>query len=42
MLQRLSIVFAQVNAGNNKENLLNETRQIDSSLHQSKEIPKNV
>ena len=42
MLQRLSIVFAQVNAGNNKENLLNEVRQIDYSLHQSKEIPKNV
>ena len=42
MLQRLSIVFAQVNAGNNKENLLNEIRPIDYSLHQSKEIPKNV
>ena len=28
MLQRLSIVFAQVKAGNTSENLLNEIRQI--------------
>ena len=36
MLQRLSIAFAQVKAGNNSENLLNEMRQISSSLYQSK------
>ena len=28
MLQRLPIAFAQVKAGNNSENLLNEIRQI--------------
>ena len=38
MLQRLPIALAQVKAGNNSENLLNEIRQIVYSLHQSKEI----
>ena len=42
MLQRLSIALAQVKAGNNTENLLNETRQIIYSLYQSKEITKKV
>ena len=42
MLQRLPIALAQVKAGNNSENLLNETRQIVSSLYQSKEITKKV
>ena len=42
MLQRLSIALAQVKAGNNSENLLNEIRQIVYSLYQSKEITKNV
>ena len=42
MLQRLSIALAQVKAGNNSENLLNEIRQIIYSLHQSKEITKKV
>ena len=42
MLQRLLIAFAQVKAGNNSENLLNEIRQIIYSMYQSKEITKNV
>ena len=42
MLQRLSIALAQVEAGNNSENLLNETRQIVYSLYQSKLITKKV
>ena len=42
MLQRLPIALAQVKAGNNSENLLNEIRQIIYSLYQSKEITKNV
>ena len=42
MLQRLFIVLAQVKAGNNSENLLNEIRQIIYSLYQSKEIAKKV
>ena len=36
MLQRLPIALAQVKAGNNSENLLNEIRQIVYSLYQSK------
>ena len=42
MLQRLPIALAQVKAGNNSENLLNEIRQIVCSLYQSKEITKQV
>ena len=42
MLQRLPIALAQVNAGNNSENLLNEIRQIIYSLYQSKQITKKV
>ena len=42
MLQRLPIALAQVEAGNNSENLLNEIRQIDYSLYQSTEITKKV
>ena len=38
ILQRLPIALAQVKAGNNSENLLNEIRQIVYSLYQSKEI----
>ena len=34
MLQRLPIALAQVKAGNNSENLLNEIRQIIYSLYQ--------
>ena len=40
LLQRLTIALAQVNAGNNSENLLIEIRQIFYSLYQSKEITK--
>ena len=42
MLQRFPIVLAQVKAGNNSGNLLNEIRQIIYSLYQSKEITKKV
>ena len=42
MLQRLTLALAQVKAGNNSENLLNEIRQIIYSLYQSKEITKKV
>ena len=42
MLQRLPIALAQVKAGNDLENLLNESRQIIYSLYQSKEITKKV
>ena len=40
MLQRLPIALAQVKAGNNSENLLNEIKQIVYSLYQSKKITK--
>ena len=40
LLLRLPIGLAQVKAGNNSENLLNEVRQIVYSLHKSKEITK--
>ena len=36
MLQRLPIALAQVKAGNNSEDLLNETGQVVYSLYQSK------
>ena len=42
MLQRLPIALAQVKAGNNFENVLNEIRKIVYSLYQSKEITKKV
>ena len=42
MLQRLPVAHAQVKAGNNSENLLNEVIQIVYSLYQSKEITKRV
>ena len=42
MLQRLPIALAQIKAGNNSENLLNEIRQIVYSLYQSKEVTKKV
>ena len=42
MLQRLQMALAQVKAGNNSENLLNDIRQIVYSLYQSKEITKKV
>ena len=42
MLQRLLIALAQVNSGDNSENLLNEIRQIVHSVYQSKEITVKV
>ena len=42
MFQRLPIALAQIKAGNNSENLLNEIRQIVYSLYQTKEITKKV
>ena len=42
MLQILPIALAQVKAGNNSENLLNEIKKIVYSLYQSKEITKKV
>ena len=42
MLQRLPIALAQVKAGNNSENLLNEIRKIVYSLYQSKQFTKKV
>ena len=42
ILQRLPIALAQVNAGNNSENLLNEIRQIIYSLYQAKGITRKV
>ena len=40
MLQRLPIALAQLKAGNNSVNLLNQIRQIIYSLHQSKKLLK--
>ena len=40
MLQRLAIAFAQVKAGNNSENLLNEIKQIVQFLYQSTKLLK--
>ena len=42
MLQRLPISLAQIKAGNNSQNLLNEIRQTVYSLYQSKEITQKV
>ena len=42
MLQKLPIALAQMKAGNNSKNLLNEIRKIAYSLYQSKEITKKV
>ena len=42
MIQRLPIALAQVKAGNNSENVLNEIRKIICSLYQSKEITEKV
>ena len=42
MLQRLLIALAQVKAGSNSENLLNEMKQIVYSLYQSKKMTKKV
>ena len=42
MLQRPPIAFAQVKAGNNLGNLLNEIREIVYSLYQLKQVTKKI
>ena len=42
MLERLSIVLAQLKSCNNSESLLNGIRQIVYSLYRSKKITKKV
>ena len=42
ILQRLPIALAQVKADKTSENLLNEIRQIISSIYRAKEIIKKV
>ena len=42
MLQRLSIVLAQIQAENTSQNLLNEFSHIVYSLHWAKKITKKV
>ena len=42
MLKRLPIALAQIKAGSNSENLLNEIRRIAYSLYRSREITKKV
>ena len=42
MLNRLPIVLAQLNAGNNANKLKNEIRQLLYSLYRSKNMTKQV
>ena len=42
MLSRLTISFAQLNAGNNSEKLKNEIRQLLYSLYRSKKLTKQI
>ena len=42
MLKRLPIALAQVKAGNNSENLLNEMRQIVYSLYLKRNHRKSI
>ena len=42
MLNRLPILLAQIQAGNNSSKLKNEARQISYSLYRSKELTKTV
>ena len=42
MLSRLRISLAQLNAGNNSEELKNEIRQLLYSLYRSKKLTKNI
>ena len=42
MLNRLPILLAQIQAGNNSIKLKNELRQILNSLYRSKELTKTV
>ena len=42
MLSRLSISLAQLKAGNNSQNLINEIRQLLYSLYRSKKLSKTI
>ena len=42
MLNRLPVLLAQIQAGNNSKNLKNELRQILYSLYRSKALTKTV
>ena len=42
MLSRLIISLAQLNPGNNSQNLKNEIRQLLHSLYRSKKLSKTV
>ena len=42
MFSRLPILLAQIQAGNNSINLINETRQISYSPYRSKALTKTV
>ena len=42
MLSRLSIILAQLKAGNNSEELKNEIRQLLYSLYRSKKLTKQL
>ena len=42
MLGRLPIALAQLKAGNNSKNLLNEIRQLLYSLYGSKKLAKTI
>ena len=42
MLNRLHVLLAQIQEGNNSNKLKNEARQILHSLHRSKELTKTV
>ena len=42
MLNRLLILLAQIQAGNNSRSIKNETRQILYSLYRSKALTKTV
>ena len=41
MISRLPIILAQLKAGNNSQNLINEIRQLLYSLYRSKKINQN-
>ena len=42
MLSRLSIILAQLKAGNNSQKLINEIRQLLYSLYRSKKLTKTI
>ena len=42
MISRLPIILAQLKAGNNSQNLINEIRQLLYSLYRSKKLTKTI